>query len=152
MHAKRRGISLMEVLVSTSILVASSIVLVELATIGRKQANAAYDLNTAQLLCQAKLDEIVTGISPLQAVEDQELDDDSDWLYSVELEPKRTDRLISVKVAVYQKPREHQRSQRFTLVRWMPDQPENSPKETPTQESSNQRPPTQRRQREEGRR
>lgn len=58
MSTSRRGFSLMEVLLATSILLGSSIALIELATIGRKQAHAAYDLNIAQLLCQAKIDEI----------------------------------------------------------------------------------------------
>ena len=41
MVLSRRGFSLMEVLLATSILLASSIALIELATIGRKQANSA---------------------------------------------------------------------------------------------------------------
>ena len=115
MSTRRRGFSLMEVMLSTSILVGSTIVLVELATIGRKQANAAYDLNTAQLLCQAKLNEIVVGISEIKAVEDQELDDNPGWLYSVELEPLRRHRLIAVKVSIFQ---ERQQSRRPFCASW----------------------------------
>lgn len=117
----RSGFSLMEVLLSTAILVGSSVALIELATIGRKQASAAYDLNRAQLLCQSKLDEIVAGIVPLRTVESQEFEDDSEWLYSVEQTPLMAQQLIEVKVTVFQPENVAKKAQRFSLVRWMPD-------------------------------
>lgn len=123
MRRSRSGFSLMEVLLSTSILVGSSIALIELATIGRKQANAAYDLNQAQLLCQAKLDEIVAGVTELRTVESQELEDDPDWLYSVELRPMRLHRLVEVKVSVFQALQPNRKPQKFMLVRWMKEPP-----------------------------
>ena len=127
MSASRRGFSLMEVLLATSILLASSIALIELATIGRKQANAAYDLNQAQLLCQAKLDEIAAGVAPMNAVESQELEEDPEWLFSVELKPLRDRQLVSVAVSVFQEPQNARRPVRFTLVRWMPDRSSTTP-------------------------
>lgn len=117
----RSGFSLMEVLLSTAILVGSSVALIELATIGRKQASGAYDLNRAQLLCQSKLDEIVAGIVPLRTVESQEFEDDSEWLYSVEQTPLMAQQLIEVKVTVFQPENVAKKAQRFSLVRWMPD-------------------------------
>ena len=121
MVLSRRGFSLMEVLLATSILLASSIALIELATIGRKQANSAYDLNQAQLLCQAKLDEIVAGFVPLKGVESQELDDDPEWLYSVELRPLPMQELVAVVVTVFQDPETSRRPVQFSLVRWLID-------------------------------
>lgn len=120
MPDSRRGFSLMEVLLATSILLASSIALIELATIGRKQANTAYDLNQAQLLCQAKLDEIATGITPMTAVESQEFEDGSGWFYSVETLPLRFGDLTAVSVSVFQEEKSIGRPVRFSLVRWMP--------------------------------
>lgn len=123
MSRSRRGFSLMEVLLATSILLASSIALIELATIGRKQAHAAYDLNVAQLLCQAKLDEIVAGIEPVKSVEAAELEDDPGWFYSVEVEPLiHLPRLVAVSVTVFQVSDTISRPIRFSLVRWLPDE------------------------------
>ena len=123
MAKSRRGFSLMEVLLATSILLGSSIALIELATIGRKQAHAAYDLNVAQLLCQAKLDEIVAGIEPVKSVESAELEDDPGWFYSVEIEPLiEFPNLVSVTVSVFQISETISRPIRFTLVRWLPDE------------------------------
>lgn len=121
MRSVRRGFSLMEVLLSTAILVGSSIVLIELATIGRKQASAAYDLNHALLLCQSKMDEIVSGISVLTTVDSQEFEDDSEWLYSVEQQPLRDSQLNEVIVTVFQQERANRKAQRFSLVRWLPE-------------------------------
>lgn len=117
----RSGFSLMEVMLATSILLASSIVLVELATIGRKQASNAYDLNVAQLLCQAKLDEIVSGISTATAVEEMEMEDNPGWLYSVEMVPIVDRNLTALKVTIIQVTDENHRPIRFSLVRWIPD-------------------------------
>lgn len=121
MLRSRRGFSLMEVMLSTSILVGSSIVLIELATIGRKQANSAYDLNTAQLLCQAKLNEIVAKATSAKPVQEEELENDPGWFYSIEIEPARHRRLVSVKVTVSQEADDSRKPASFTLVRWMPD-------------------------------
>ena len=133
MRHRRGGFSLMEVMLATAILLGSSIILAELATIGRKQADSAYDLNTAQLLCQALLDEIVAGVVTAKPVEDQEFEDNPGWFYSVEAQPIRKNHLIAVKVSVFQEPQESKRSVRFSLVRWLPDRSRN-----PLNESSNQ--------------
>lgn len=120
----RSGFSLMEVMLATSILLASSIVLIELATIGRKQASNAYDLNAAQLLCQAKVDEIVAGIAPATPVEEIEMEDNPDWLYSVEISPIIDRDLTALKVTVIQVTDENRKPIRFSLVRWLPNRPE----------------------------
>jgi Tfp pilus assembly protein PilV len=132
MHHSRRGFSLMEVMLSTSILLGSSIALIELATIGRKQANSAYDLNTAQLLCQAKLDEIVAGVISAKSVEEEELEENPEWMYSVEVLPFHVRPLMAVKVSVFQESKEGRRPTRFTLVRWLPDHSLNSSNNSPT--------------------
>ena len=121
MSRSRRGFSLMEVMLATSILLGSSIVLIELATIGRKQANSAYDLNTAQLLCQAKLNELVAKTVSVKPIQEEEFEDNPGWFYSIEIEPARHRRLVSVKVTVSQEADETRRSSSFSLVRWLPD-------------------------------
>lgn len=127
----RSGFSLMEVMLATSILLGSSIVLVELATIGRKQAMAAYDLNIAQLLCQAKIDEIVTGIAPATAVEQTEIEGEPDWLYSVETIPIVDRNLTGLKVTVSQVTDENHKPVRFSLVRWLQNPPSDIPGRAP---------------------
>jgi hypothetical protein len=121
MRHRRSGFSLMEVMLATSILLGSSVVLIELAAIGRKQSDTAFQLNTAQLLCEAKLDEIVAGASPLKMVSEEELEDSPGWLYSVESQPMPKLGLVAVRVSVFQEQEESKRPVRFSLVRWLPD-------------------------------
>ena len=136
MHRDRRGFSLMEVMLATSILLGSSIALIELATIGRKQASSAYDLNVAQLLCQAKLNEIIAGVTTATTVEETEMEDNPGWFYSVETQPVRVRNLVAVKVTVFQVPHESQKSHRFSLVRWLPDRSLKSLSEPPMTNSN----------------
>jgi Tfp pilus assembly protein PilV len=83
----RAGFSLMEVLLATSMLLASVIVLGELAGIGRRHASAARELATAQILCENKLNEILAGAAPLTAVDGEPLEEEPGWIYTVKIEP-----------------------------------------------------------------
>lgn len=143
----RGGFSLMEVMLATSILLGSSIVLVELAAIGRKQANTAYELNIAQLLCQAKLDEIVAGVSSAAAVSEVELEDNPGWLFTVESYPMPRHGLVAIRVSVFQEPQEFTKPVRFSLVRWLPDTADTTSDAAPGQNFPS--PPRPNRQREE---
>ena len=129
--SSRDGFSLMEVLMATSILLASVIVLGELAGIGRRQASAARELATAQILCENKLNEILAGAARWAEVDDEPIEEHSGWMYSVEIEPRpRTEPagppgLVALKVTVApeesQRRRletEHHAAKEFSLVRW----------------------------------
>jgi Tfp pilus assembly protein PilV len=138
MSTARRGFSLMEVMLSTAILVGSSIALIELAAIGRKHASSAHDLNHAQLLCQAKLNEIVSGLETLEAVEEHEFLESPGWYYSIEREPISKSRLASVTVSVFQKSLESKRSKNFSLVRWLPESSVGTDRDKPNNAVSTQ--------------
>jgi len=131
----RSGFSLMEVLLATAILLGSTIVLVELASIGRHHANSAAQLAMAQRLCENKINEILAGVAPLESVESQPLettafDDllsvgeqtatDPMWLHSVEIVSLDQPALVSVRVIVWPAAEsDEDRRNAFSLVRWM---------------------------------
>lgn len=71
--ARRAGFSLMEVILATAILLGSVIVLSELAGMGRRQSLRGRDLAEAQQLCESTLNEILTGLRPLEPVEQEPL-------------------------------------------------------------------------------
>ncbi|MEE8453027.1 MAG: prepilin-type N-terminal cleavage/methylation domain-containing protein [Thermoguttaceae bacterium] len=110
----RGGFSLLEVIIAISILLGSAVVLAELASIGRHHVQSAEEMSTAQLECQTKLNELLAGAAPLEAVQNVPLGDDPvqldnpmqlddilqdaatqgdplgdppEWVYSVEIEP-----------------------------------------------------------------
>ena len=73
----RSGISLMEVILATAILLGSVVVLSELAGIGRRQSNRSAELSEAQRLCEWKLNEMLAGIAPIEPVTDAPFEDDT---------------------------------------------------------------------------
>lgn len=64
----RSGFSLLEVILSTAILMGSAIVLGRLAWMGRTQSNRAHDTAQAQQLCEQTLNEIMLGLRPADLV------------------------------------------------------------------------------------
>lgn len=117
----RHGFSLLEVLLATAILIGSTVVLLELVTIGNRHASSARDLSKSQMICQSKLNEILSGAMPVEAVRPTPLDLDPQWIYWVELQPAEQAGFVAVEVNAAFEPAPQKQSSRFTLVRWMPD-------------------------------
>jgi hypothetical protein len=113
-----------------AILLASTLVLVQLLSVGRAHAWKADQVSRAQLLCQTKLNELLAGIAPLESVEDQIFDEDPNWSYSVEVQPLDVAGLVSVRVTVSPVDADTELTQPsadsppgYHLVRWMPQAP-----------------------------
>ncbi len=118
-RARRRGFSLLEVLLATGILIGSAVVLMELASIGNRHAAAARDLARSQLICQTKLNEIVCGITPAETLRPEPLDDDPNWVVWVDVTPSENPGLMVVEVGAALQPKDRKPSARFTLARWV---------------------------------
>jgi prepilin-type N-terminal cleavage/methylation domain-containing protein len=118
-RSRRRGFSLLEVLLAMGILIGSSIVLMELASIGMRHAASARDLSQAQLICQTKLNEIVAGVSPAETVRPMPWEDDPRWTYWVTVQPTEREGLTLLEVGVAQELIPNKQTNRFTLVRWI---------------------------------
>lgn len=123
MKRDRRAMSLMEVVIATGILFGSMVVLSQLAFLGRRYLDRAEDATTASRLCQNKLNEIIAGIEPLENVDEQLLEEDQDWKYSVTIEPLEDLSLTAVRVTVWRDPEGLPAGRRgtkpYTLVRWL---------------------------------
>jgi len=70
LQLRRSGISLMEVLIATAMLMGSAVVLSRLAGMGRDQAWKAATRSELQELCEQTMQEILLGQRPAEMVED----------------------------------------------------------------------------------
>lgn len=117
----------MEVILATAILLGSIVVLSELAGIGRYYILSVEDYTTAQLLCQSKLNEILSGAAPVEEVQQRVLENNPAWTYTVEVDPIRGIELAALRVTVTKQPGDPSvqsmrgKPRSFSLVRWIPD-------------------------------
>jgi prepilin-type N-terminal cleavage/methylation domain-containing protein len=121
---RRRGLTLMEVMLAIAILGGAMAVMGELVRIGARSAAEARDLATAQLLCETKMAEITLGIVPPEVIAPtpvETLDADNQWLYSVETAAAEQEGLIVVQVTVQQDVDPQQQPISYSLTRWMID-------------------------------
>ncbi len=123
---KRPAFSLLEVILALAILAGAVVVLGELARQGLESTRIARDLTCAQLLCESKLAEVVSGAELPEPVQDMpmtmlEVPSTSTWLYSIDVVDTGEEGLVSVWVTVTQDPATDRNPVRCTLVRWMLD-------------------------------
>jgi hypothetical protein len=147
--SRRRGISLMEVMLATALLMGSVVVLSRLIGMGRTQANKAEFQSEAQRLCENTMHEIILGLRPMEPIEaaplrpisaagfgdlEDRVDDDiftgivdesasasnPRWLYSVRIAPVQDSReLTGLTVEVLQTESMLRRPAQFQLSRWV---------------------------------
>ena len=117
---KNRGLTLLEVILALAILAGAMAAIGEVMRSGMRNAAAARDLSKAQLLCESKLSEIAAGVLPPESVNDEPIETDSDWVYSVTAAPLEQEGLLAVSVTVTQAI-ESQHPMSFGLIRWMRD-------------------------------
>ncbi len=117
---RRGGFSLLEVLLATSILVGCLAVLSELAAIGRQHADDAEKYTEAQAICQTKVNEILAGLARPESVEDEEVEDNPDWLYSIDTESLAQPGLLALRVTLSENV-EDRPPRKFSVVRWIRD-------------------------------
>ncbi len=119
--SRQRGFSLMEVLLATGMLLASLVVLGQMAGVGRHHAEDAESLTTAQLLCLARLNAIVAGAEPLEGQAATAVPDVPGWTYEVAVQRQSQHDMVSVQVTVRPEASAggRRRGKSFSLVRWM---------------------------------
>ena len=129
MKSTRQGFSLLEVILALATLAGSVVVLGEVSRLALCNAASARDLARAQMLCESKMAEVVSGIEPASPIDKAKFDesieaaavDDPRWVYSIDTQTPNEDGLIAVKVTVTKDIPEGQHPPNFSLTRWMPD-------------------------------
>jgi general secretion pathway protein I len=124
----KRGFSILEVILALAILTGAIAVLGELGRLGFQNAKNAQDLTKAQILCESKMAEYTSGITPLQPVAavafdaiDQDNANSSTWVYSVDMQQIDQDGLDAVCVTVSQNIPAAQHPATYSITRWIID-------------------------------
>lgn len=100
-ESRRQGLSLLEVLVAMAIFLFALIVIGRLVTIGADRAVDVQFQSEAVLHCQSKMAEVVAGAVPLTSQAEVPLDEDPDWLWSMDCEQATVAGLWNVTVRVH---------------------------------------------------
>lgn len=118
--SKRRGLTLLEVLMSLLVLVVAMTGISSLIFLGRYSAADAQAMTQLQLLCETKMESIVAGVDAAESGSGI-FEDHPDTMYQVTTDKPGTPGLLSVRVKTYQNPSNFDNPLEFTLVRWVPD-------------------------------
>ena len=102
----RSAFSLLEVIIATGILAASSVLVLSLLSTGQRLQTRGQDQIEAQIICQTLLDELVALPAHLEPAEQEPVPGDPDWHYSIDWTPTRYPDLAQVRVQVFRAPTE----------------------------------------------
>lgn len=118
-HARRAGLSLLEVVFSIAILGTALAAIGYLVQQGMRAGGTARVQSYAQILADAKMAEIASLVLPLESNSASPIDDAPGWTYAVHVAPADQVGLMVVKVTVNQATGD--RPVEFSVVRFMPD-------------------------------
>lgn len=121
-----RGFSLLEVLLSIAILGGAMVVIGQLVNLGYRSAIEAKIRSDANILVDGKMAEVSAGIIELQSVSASVIEENPDWMYSVDVQQSAQLGLLMVVVTVEQTPNSASNPISMSVVRFMPD-PEYDP-------------------------
>lgn len=123
---RRRGFSLLEILLALAILGGSLAVLSQIVGTGADSARSARDLAMARLLCQSKLAELlVSNVTPTAVtstpLSSPDSHSDTVFNYTVEVAPAPVDALLALRVSVQAENPGGGPSASFSITRWIID-------------------------------
>ncbi len=116
---RRGGFSLLEVLLASAILLGSVFILAELSTLGSRSAAKALEMNTAQMICQTKLNEILAGAVPVESEQRVPLEEYPGWVVSVEILPASLPNMRALRVTAARETRGKKSEPSVRLMAWM---------------------------------
>lgn len=99
-RSARRGMSLLEVMIATTLLLAAVMALSQVAFLARRHAAGADERTRAQEMAQNIMEEILAGARPAARVMPTALEEDEQWVYMIQIEPVDNAPLARVTVQI----------------------------------------------------
>ena len=124
----RRGLSLLEVILSIAILGGSMAVIGNLYHLGYRSGLKAQLLNDANMIAASTMAELVVGAIPLESAGDAEVPSNPGWFYSVDIQESMQAGLFLAPVVVRRGEEESAIPASISIVRLIPD-PDYEPEE-----------------------
>lgn len=128
-HRRHRGsaagFSLLEVILATSIIAASSMVLLRLISTGQQHQQRGERRAIGQMICQSQIDEMTIYPERQQSVDQQRVSEFPDWICTIDVEPTEYDGVVRVRIRAAEAPIDpddplaDDRRYDFELVRWL---------------------------------
>ena len=122
-RSDRRGLSLLEVLISVAIFLGAMTAIMQILNSGQQSEVSARLRTEAVLRCEAKMAEIVSGIEEAVSTSEQKFPDDEigNWQWSSEVGNGGATSLLKITVTVEHLPDGKNPNAAFTLTRYMRD-------------------------------
>jgi hypothetical protein len=124
----RRGLSLLEVILSVAILGGSMAVIGNLYHLGYRSGLKSQLLNDANMIAGSTMAELVVGAIPLESTGDAEVLGNPGWFYSVDIQESMQAGLFLATVVVRRGDEESAIPASISIVRLIPD-PDYEPEE-----------------------
>ncbi|HUY32905.1 MAG TPA: prepilin-type N-terminal cleavage/methylation domain-containing protein [Pirellulales bacterium] len=126
---RRKGYTLLEVILALAILTGALAVLGELVRNGTRNAQMARDLSLAAVICEGKLGEISAGLLPTQGLKQTPIAEYPGWVLSVQSDSSASPAtgsanqpgLLKLRVTVEQSADAQRRPVRLTVSEWFRD-------------------------------
>jgi general secretion pathway protein I len=119
--SSRRGLSLLEVLLSVAILGMALVAIGQLVKLGYQSATDAKLQTEAYIICDAKMAEVVAGVLPLESAGAQAVEENPDWSFAVEVNSSDRMGLLRVRVRVEQSENITSYPISYSIDRFVPD-------------------------------
>lgn len=121
-HARRRrGLSLLEVVLAIAIMGTAMMIISNLVSLGSSFASKTKFRSEAQILCNTKMAEVSAGVLPLETVSTASIPENPDWTYSIQVQSSDLTGLLLVQVAVAPVNMQIEKFEPFLLTRLLPD-------------------------------
>jgi type II secretion system protein I len=99
-HSRRRGLSLLEVLIALAIFLMSLVAVGRLIDLGTSNARDVQWLGQASAIARSRMAEVTAGVLPLVSQPDTGCEEDPDWNWSMNAEAADAPGLVRVRVVV----------------------------------------------------